>query len=765
MLNLSKPLSRAAGASYEERVQRFVRVALPVPLGRAFTYEEPVGMTATPGCRVLVQLGRRPCLGVVVESGVDPPSGFDLKKIKPLLQVLDVDPALSPELLSFLLELARYYLAPIGEVLRLALPALERATAEEIAKLSGKKFKAVGQLVQVAEWASTAPRPPNARGHTKEILRLLEERGSIEVSELGQRFSSARSIVKKLERAGCIKIVRQLKAVDPFFSKPAERDVPPTLNAGQTRAVDELCSQLAAHTLQQRAFLLDGVTASGKTEVYLHAAVSAVARGGGVILLVPEIALTPQLVGRFRARLGDAIAVLHSGLSEPARLEMWRSLRSGNLRVVVGARSALFAPVQNLKLICVDEEHDASYKQEEGVRYNARDMALLRAARAGAVCVLGSATPSLASEAAVLSGKLVRLELTERARPHASLPEVEILDLKRFGPGPSGDALLSLPLHRALEENLAAGGQSILFLNRRGFSPSVLCGSCGTIVECPNCSVALTLHRARGIRLECHYCDLQMQVPERCPACDGEEMLQEGLGTEKVEDLLRIHFPTARVARLDRDVASGQHGEQTLERMRRRELDILVGTQMVTKGHDLPNVTLVGVLNADAALSLPDFRAAERTFQLLVQVAGRAGRAERTGRVFIQTRNPAHPAIQFAARHDVRSFVEYELASRQEVGYPPFSHVALVRFDGLLESAVQKEAARVARVAELASPEAEILGPAKAPLARLRNRYRYRFLVRSETRAAVRKALLAVARAATDRAVRVAIDVDPMSLL
>jgi len=433
--------------------------------------------------------------------------------------------------------------------------------------------------------------------------------------------------------------------------------------------------------------------------------------------------------------------------------------------VVVGARSALFAPVQNLKLICVDEEHDSSYKQEEGVRYNARDMALLRALRTAAVCVLGSATPSLASEAAVLSGKLTRLKLPERAHARASLPRVEILDLKRFGPGPSGDALLSLPLHRALEENLAAGGQTILFLNRRGFAPSLLCGSCGAIVQCPNCSVALTLHRARGMRLECHYCDLQLKVVNQCPDCHGTPMLEEGLGTEKVEELLGLYLPTARVARLDRDVASGQKGEHILERMRRREIDILVGTQMVTKGHDLPEVTLVGVLNADAALSLPDFRAAERTFQLLVQVAGRAGRAEKKGRVLIQTRNPEHPAIAFAAQHDVRAFIEHELASRQEVGYPPFSHVALVRFDGLNESNVQKEAARIALIAEQSSPDVEILGPAKAPLARLRNRYRYRFLVRSRTRIAVRQALLAVARAASHRGVRVSIDVDPMSLL
>ncbi len=746
-------------------IDRYVRVALPIPLGQAFTYRIPGHLKAPPGARVLVELGRRKCMGLVLDEQASPPPNVPLEKIKAILHVLDEEKALPDELRTFLQELARYYLAPIGEVFRLALPALERATAEELEKTAGKKLKAVGRLVQVATLLSEDERPPSFQIPPGKAGALLErlEAGPQEVAQLSQEFSTARAILKKLEALGAVRVDRIEKATDPFFATPAELDTPPTLNSAQQEAVDTLCGELdqknAAH------FLLDGVTASGKTEVYLHAAAHALNQQRGVILLVPEIALTPQLVGRFRARLGDNIAVLHSALSETARLSMWRNLRKGELRVVVGARSALFAPVQNLGLICVDEEHDGSYKQEEGVRYNARDMALLRAHRAGAVCVLGSATPSLSSEAAVNAKKMRRLRLPGRAHHAASLPDIELIDLTKMGAGPSGDPLLSLPMHRAIEANLKAGGQTILFLNRRGFAPSLICGGCGTIAECPNCSVALTLHRARGARLECHYCEFFANIPERCPACQGAKFVEEGLGTERVESLLAESFPEARIARLDRDVASGTKSAEIIDRVRRREIDILVGTQMVTKGHDLPGVTLVGVLNADAALSLPDFRAAERTFHLLVQVAGRAGRAETKGRVLIQTRSPEHPAVKTAQTHDVRGFIEHELEVRKEVGYPPFAHVALVRLEGMNENEVAHEARRIAEIAEKVDPRVEVLGPAPAPLARLRNRYRYRFMLRCESRGPLRQVLLQVARAPINRRVRLSLDVDPMSML
>jgi primosomal protein N' (replication factor Y) len=564
--------------------------------------------------------------------------------------------------------------------------------------------------------------------------------------------------------AGLVVLEKQAARRDAFFAAPAEPDVPPDLTEPHAAAVRAIESRLSGNV--GPSFLLHGVTASGKTEVYLRAVARCLEIGGSAIVLVPEIALTPQLSARFRARLGDSIAVLHSGLSANERHDMWKALRSGALRVAVGARSALFAPVENLRLLCVDEEHDASFKQEEGVRYHARDMALLRAHRVGAVCVLGSATPSLASEALVRKGRLERLTLPDRARRDAALPKIEIVDLRRTGAGPLGERLVSISLFRALEAVLAKKQQAILFLNRRGFAPSLVCEECGTVAECPNCSVALTVHRARGHRLVCHYCDHSVIEKDRCPRCGSQRLTEEGAGTERIEASLGKLLPDARVARLDRDVASGLKSERVLDRMRRGEIDILVGTQMVTKGHDLPGVTLVGVLNADAALSLPDYQAAERTFQLLVQVAGRAGRGDDPGTVMIQTRNPEHPAVLYAVRHDVVGFLEHEIEARRELDYPPFSRLALVRIDAVEERVAEEQAARLAAIArKAASRGLDVLGPAPAPIARVRNRFRFRFLVRSRTRPPMRTVLLAVARTPQDRRVRVSIDIDPVNML
>lgn len=741
------------------------RVAVPVPLGQAFSYAVPPELPGVvPGARVLCDFGRRRVLGVVLDVGDREPD-VAVERIKPLRAVVDAEPALPAELLAFLLELARYYLAPIGEVMRLALPAVERSLAESIQPglLDDAGVSTVGRMQQFAV-AVEGAETPRLRGQATEVLAHLREHGAEAIGDLEKRWSNARAAVRRLVEAKSVRVERRQVDTDPFAADVVERDTPPRLNEAQQRAVDALLAPLERG--ERAAFLLDGVTASGKTEVYLRAVERCMERGKGAIVLVPEIALTPQLVARFRARVGDSIAVLHSGLSDRERQAMWRRLRAGELRVAVGARSALFAPVENLALVCVDEEHDGSFKQEEGVRYNARDMALLRAHRAGAVCVLGSATPSLSSEALVRDGRLERLKLPERAHSAAVMPAVEIVDLRRVGPGKSGSRLLSVPLESALERVLEAGEQAILFLNRRGFAPSIVCEGCGEIIQCPNCAVALTHHRARGDRLHCHYCDYSQPMPSVCPRCGGNRIAQEGAGTERIEHTLAERFPEARIARLDRDVAAGAKSARVLDRVRRGEVDILVGTQMVTKGHDLPSVTLVGVLNADAALSMPDFRAAERTFHLLVQVAGRAGRGDSPGRVMIQTRDPDHPAIRFAARHDVAGFIEREMHDRQELHYPPFSRLALVRLDALDEARVRREAERLAQIARRAAPGGvQILGPAAAPLARLRNRYRYRFMLRSADRGPLRKTLLAVARTAPDRNVRVAIDVDPMSML
>jgi primosomal protein N' (replication factor Y) (superfamily II helicase) len=743
------------------------KVSVPVPLGQAFTYLVPPELAGElrPGARVLCDFGRRRVLGIVLELGEREPE-VDPEKLKPIRAIVDKTPVLDDELLGFLRELARYYLAPIGEVMRLALPAVERSAAESLAEqglLEKIELSTVGRLVQVAHALDPAD-PPKLRGPAAEIHARLKEAGPSPIAELEKHWRGARAILQRLARAGLVRIERAASAGDPMLGADVSRDVPPELNPAQQRAVDAILARLTRR--ERHGFLLHGVTASGKTEVYLRAVARCLELGRGAIVLVPEIALTPQLVARFRARLGDAIAVLHSGLGDRERHAMWKRLRTGELRVAVGARSALFAPVGDLGLICVDEEHDDSFKQEEGVRYHARDMALLRAHRAGAICVLGSATPSLGSEALAREGRLEKLELPERAHRAAVLPAVEIVDLRRVGAGPTGDRLISVRLFREIERVLEAREQAILFLNRRGFSPSLLCEACGKSWECPNCSVALTLHRTRGEKLVCHYCDYTSTPPKACDVCKSDRLTEEGAGTERIEHALTQAYPSARVARLDRDVAAGAKSARILDRMRRGEVDILVGTQMVTKGHDLPSVTLVGVLNADAALSMPDFRAAERTFHLVVQVAGRAGRGDAPGIVMIQTRQPDHPAVAFAARHDVRGFIENEMRDREELGYPPFARIALVRVDAADEARARDEARRLARVASgAAGSGVDVVGPAAAPIARLRNRWRFRFMVRSKDRQALRQTLLAVARAGHDRRTRVAIDVDPVSML
>jgi primosomal protein N' (replication factor Y) (superfamily II helicase) len=739
-------------------------VAVPVPLGQPLTYRLPPELAAKcrRGMRVLCPLGRRTVIGVVLAIE-DAEPNIPLDKLKPLGALIDAEPALPEELLDFLIELSRYYLAPIGEVLRLALPAVERSS-ETTEGLFAAKAKVVGRLMQRVHWVQPSPsEAATTKGKATEILQALAG-GPLLMRDLEQQFKSARAVVKRLAAQGLLRIETVTQMSDPFFADAVPRDAPPELTAAQRAAVDGINAAIDAG--QRKAFLLHGVTASGKTEVYLHVVQRCLQTGRGALVLVPEIALTPQLVGRFRARLGDAIAVIHSAIGDGERHQMWKRLRSGEVRVAVGARSALFAPVMNLGLICVDEEHDTSFKQEEGVRYHARDMALWRAHRAGGQCVLGSATPSLTSMALADRSVLEKYVLPARARAASALPAVEIVDLCRNKAGPTGDRLLTWPLVRAIEQVLDAKEQAILFLNRRGFAPSLLCDNCGTILRCPDCSIALTVHRRGKPHVVCHLCDYRAPLPERCPECKGSELSEEGAGTERIEMALAQRFGQARIARLDRDVAGGAKSEAVLDRMRRREIDILVGTQMVTKGHDLPDVTLVGVLDADAALSMPDYRAAERAFQLLVQVAGRAGRGERPGHVVVQTRQPDSSIIACALKHDVSAFVAYETAQRQQLGYPPFARLALVRFEGLDDALVTREAQRVAQQLLKASiPAVRLSGPAPAPITRIRNRWRHRFLLKSADRQKLRDALLVVSRTPVDRRVRVIIDVDPVNML
>ncbi len=742
-------------------------VALPIPLGRALTYSVPANLAArvVPGARVLVPLGGRRVVGVVIEKREgDPPA-----KVRDVLRSPDESPAVPSELLDLLRELANYYFAPIGDVLRMALPPLEKDLAREaIAQptLFDPKRGVGARQVQFVE-VDEGDAPEKLSASAKALLARVRASGSVPLSRLAAQWKSARSIAKKLAETRTVRIVTRAAPERSYFRDVLERDTPPELTDAQRDAV--VAIDRAQDALAPKTFLLHGVTGSGKTEVYLRAIAHARSLGRGVVVLVPEIALTPQLVARYRARFGDDVAVLHSHLTPKERHGMWHKLREGKLTVAIGARSALFAPVANMGLVIVDEEHDSSFKQEEGVRYQARDMAILRAHRARGVCILGSATPSLESEYLARTGRAEKLRLPDRARAQA-MPTVKTIDLRHIGAGPTGDKRISIPLHRALEETLAAKQQAILFLNRRGFSPSVRCEACGKLEACPQCSVSLTFHKHHGRNgtLRCHYCDHAAELPEKCRACGAPALVLEGLGTEKLEETLSIAFPNARIARLDRDVASGRAIESVLAKVRAREVDILVGTQMVTKGHDLPHVTLVGVVNADAALSIPDFRATERAFQLLVQVAGRAGRGDSPGRVLVQTYDPDHAAIRFALHHDVDAFIDHEMSDRKQLGYPPFARVVLVRVDAVEERNARETARALADHARsIADTSVLVLGPAPAPLARLRNRFRFRVMLRSADRAQLRRASLAIARRVPEisRSVRVVIDVDPVQLL
>jgi primosomal protein N' (replication factor Y) len=544
------------------------------------------------------------------------------------------------------------------------------------------------------------------------------------------------------------------------------RDVPPIATPDQAVANREV-----ADAIRDGAFvpyLLHGVTGSGKTEVYLEAIAQVLALGRSAIILVPEIGMTPQLLSRFTARFGTEVAALHSGLSRGERLRAWQRLRSGEARVAVGVRAAVFAPVRNLGLIIVDEEHDSSFKQEDRLCYHARDMAVARAKLAACPVILGSATPSLETIANVQAGRYRKLSLASRidSRP---LPPVELISLRgEPPPGHAGAPMLRPELALAVSETLERGEQTILFLNRRGHAGCLVCQSCGRVSACPNCDVSMTAH-ARGKQLLCHYCGCSARWPETCPQCRGP-LTELSAGTEKLEVEVRERFPTARVGRLDRDTAGGAALEGTLAALAAGELDVLVGTQLVSKGHDFPNVTLVGVVLADVGLNLPDFRAAERTFQLLVQVAGRAGRGDRPGKVLIQTYFPDHPALLAAREHDHDRFAAHELLRRRAQGFPPTSRLCAVRVDAVNPN---RAAAAARRLADLAEAElrrtggrASLLGPALAPLARLRGRTRYQLLLRARThREIARLAAVLQAEVSNLGPVRVVFDVDPISML
>ncbi len=738
-----------------------VEVALPLPLFREFTYRVE-GDVPAPGTRLLVPFRARRMVGWSLGPGPAVPG------IRDVVAALDRDPSVGPELLELARWMADYYVAPVGQVLRAMVPA-GLAKAGRVPEPKPRTLSVV-RLTKAIETLDELEAVFGRAKRQRELYELLQGAGGRQYLAAALEAGFSRSVVHGLRDKGLARIVAEEVLRDPFAGEPVDDDRAFVPTADQKRALEPLVRALDAGG---GSFLLHGVTSSGKTLVYIELIRAALARGAGAIALVPEIALTPQTVSRFRQAFGDQVAVVHSGLSEGERFDAWKEIKAGRRRIVVGARSAVFAPVECLGAIVVDEEHDGSYKQSESPRYHARDVAVVRALRAGAVCLLGSATPSLESWTNAKSGKYALLELPERIGS-AVLPRVRVVDLREreetaLPPRPEEPPpwVLSPKLMKALRARLARGEQAILLLNRRGYATFAQCRSCGHVPECVQCSVSLTLHRQRD-RMVCHHCGHTESRPRRCSQCGWEGISYRGLGTEQLERVLREAAPGARVARMDVDTTRGKWSHaDILKRFRTGKVDILLGTQMIAKGLDFPRVTLVGVVNADVGLHLPDFRSSERTFQLLSQVAGRAGRGDLPGEVFVQTYVPDHYAVQAAVAHDYEGFVRRELHARAEPLYPP--HLRVGRL--LVSSPNQAEAIDAATALDAwlgarGNLGVAVLGPAPAPIERLHGRYRWHVLLRGGA-GAVGRALRAVALGFKPEGadVRVAVDRDPQQLL
>ena len=784
-----------------------VAVALPLPFQEPFTYRMPAGAPVPErGTRVQVPFGGRRAIGVVTGPAAPPAGDVRLKEVS---SVLDEVPLVAPPLLDLAAWVAEHYLASPGECYRLVLPPAGVRASRAIVRVARPGAESDDPVVRAL---SAGPLPlstlerrlgkdPQARVARLRALGVVdveqdltapgfrESRVAVLVdAAVVTRGAAQKEAVARLEAAGgrgrVADLARGRPAIRGALGRLAERGAVRFEDERHVRAAAELpapgAQPLALTPAQKdalvplleagaagggRPWLLHGVTGSGKTEVYFRVIEAGLARGRGAIVLVPEIALTPLLVRAARARFGATVSVLHSELSAGERHDQWWRIREGQARVVVGARSAVFAPVPDLGLIVVDEEHDGAYKQDESPRYHGRDVAVVRGGLEGCVVVLGSATPSVESYANSLKGKYSRVELPDRIGGRG-LPKVEILD-RRAMLKAGGDAILSPTLREALGARLERGEQSLLLLNRRGYATSLLCRECGEQAACPNCSVSLTLHHG-GSRALCHYCGHDVGAPARCPSCRGAYLRLTGYGTERVVEAVREAMPSARVERLDRDRARRRGVvAQVLAAFESGELDVLVGTQMIAKGHDFPRVTLVGVIDADVGLGLPDFRSAERTFQLLTQVAGRAGRREVEGEVVLQSHLPDHYALTLAVEQNFEAFFEREMEFRRTMGYPPVAALVNIVIRAAQAGPGAREADALGRkLREVAAGRFRVLGPAHAPLARLRNEHRFQILLKGQRpamRRAVREAL--VDRYGPTRWPGIVVDVDPLTVM
>jgi primosomal protein N' (replication factor Y) (superfamily II helicase) len=727
-------------------------VAIDAPLRRLFDYRPPADMDAgalQPGQRVWVPFGRRRTVGVIIE--VRDSSEVSEARLKRALSCIDAVPVLDKTLLDLLRWAAEYYRHPLGEVVSAALPVALRNGSDATATAERWRLSAA------ARTGSIAPLSPRAH-KLRELVAWLEHHEPAGVAELASLSGRWREHLRELEKRGWVTLLRGAAAA--ATQAPTAAALPgPLLTPEQDHAV----AAIDAARNRFVPFVLHGVTGSGKTEVYLRAIGSVVARGEQALVLVPEISLTPQLVSRFAARFAQPLAVLHSGLTDTERLQAWRAARSGEASVVIGTRSAVFAPLARPGLIVVDEEHDPSYKQQDGFRYSARDLALVRAQRHGVPIVLGSATPSLESLERVRAGKARLLPLPNRAAG-ARPPSLQLVDLRAHATTQG----IATPTVLAVQRHLAAGGQVLVYLNRRGYAPTLFCPACGWVAPCPRCDARLTVHQ-RGRWLECHHCGTHRAVPELCPDCGGP-VKAVGQGTERIEETLATLFPEVARARIDRDAMRRRGSlEATLERVHAGTVRLLVGTQMLTKGHHFPEVSLVVVLNADQGLFGADFRAAERLAQTIVQVAGRAGRAERAGEVLIQTEYPEHPLLRQLVSGGYDAFAKAALVEREQARWPPFARVAVLRAEAMHREAPLEFLDHARELAHRCDePGVEILGPASAPMERRAGHFRAQLLLHAASHSPLQRLLgrwvPLLEKTPTARKVRWALDVDPLEL-
>jgi primosomal protein N' (replication factor Y) (superfamily II helicase) len=777
------------------------RVSLEIALRKEFDYLIPpelVGQVEV-GTRVQVEfgLGSRKVYGTVTALAEE----SALTELKPILKVIGAQTLVTPKVLKLARWIGEYYCCAPETALKSVLPEAIRKEKE-----GWKKQLFVRTLHLSGEF----PKLPKRQ---QDVWNIIEERREILLAELLELAETTAATVRKLEDRGLVEITSEISERDPY----ARETILPTqnivLNPSQAKALGEITKAMDAEK-PSHTFLLHGVTGSGKTEIYLQALAHALEQGKGAIVLVPEISLTPQTVERFKARFSSGklqtlVAVLHSHLSAGERHDEWHKIRQGRARIVIGARSAIFAPVEPLGLIIVDEEHETSYKQEEAPRYHARDVAIMRGQMENAVVVLGSATPSLESFYNCKRGKFALLELPERV-DNQKMPHVRVVDMRQAAHKEKGTPLFSPQLKEAINQRLDRGEQTILFLNRRGYSTSLQCPKCGYVCNCPNCSLALTFHRQEQ-KLACHICGHVEKVPLVCPneKCKNPAIRFSGTGTQRVEETLAKLFPKARIQRMDADTMKRKDDyRKVLGDFRAGKIDILVGTQMIAKGLHFPNVTLVGIIYADLALHQPDFRAGERTFQLLTQVAGRAGRGDVEGEVFVQAFAPFHPAIQYARRHDFNGFYEQEIEFREQLKYPPVSRVALLTLKGRNEEKVKFSAEHLKRelekvlgsapvsgaavdvsstatelfgedakqgVRDARAPQAKrgqnlfsdliIAGPAPAPLLRAETFYRYQIMLRTRAMSALSRELARLIQSlALPEDVTLTVDIDPVNL-